>query len=361
MAPRIEPSSVLEMGFQTFAAALTIVAIVCNLIGTAFIVRRGLRKRFTAAIASLILINIIPVFLQISEALYLYHHERHPGFKTWRNWCFGPSLLLLNIIQLEIVSIFNVGLIQSITFQQENMPYVRMAAVLVHVLFAGPTYFEGIIFVNTPSLPFGRWSMYGTMAYSFMVASFGISQNIFVFRRVQTHINSLSRHSIAGRGAPNTTGARRIRMLLIVVMMLDCTAFVTYILSMAVGGLSTTGATPVGYSMQQCVFAIAGIHQYAESSLFQMIVDQLSFRTNSDIKATGQPSGRANPKRIYFGDSGEHSPTRSNGCMNSPTIMSPVSPSMASPTSPHSKFEHHHPPLQSPLSQPHTALMGRMA
>ncbi|OAJ38558.1 hypothetical protein BDEG_22466 [Batrachochytrium dendrobatidis JEL423] len=312
MPPRIPPEQVLQMGFPTFSAVISVFAFFVGIYGAHKLIQRGRAKRFTPAIIALIVINLLPVLLQVVEAIYLYHSDRLPGFKTWRNWCYSPSLLLLNLVQLEIMSIFNSSFFRWKVFRLENMPYVQIVAVIVHLVFAGPTYLEGIVYYNQPNLPFGRWCMYGTMAYSFMVVVFGISQNIFLFNRVQQHMDSLRSNEISGYKTTSLQG-NRIRILIVVLIILDITAFTTYVLSVVVGGLKQPGALPGGFALQQCVFAIAGVHQL-----------------NNRISRGGNThrSGGSNAKNVYFGESTDDSKQLSLNELDSPTTPSSASPGL---------------------------------
>ncbi|KAJ1343377.1 hypothetical protein BSLG_002403 [Batrachochytrium salamandrivorans] len=116
-------------------------SIVTGTTGVWIFISRGLKKKFTPTIISLIVINAMTLMLQASEIVHVYNPYR-PVWSIWRNIVYPLCVVLLNLLQLEIFNVFNDGLINIRIFQSQNMKWMRLIVILVHLFLCLPTYLQ---------------------------------------------------------------------------------------------------------------------------------------------------------------------------------------------------------------------------
>ncbi|EGF79274.1 hypothetical protein BATDEDRAFT_25913 [Batrachochytrium dendrobatidis JAM81] len=189
------------------ALILACLVFVSGLVSMGIFIYRGYKTRYTWTIIALILTNLFVVLFQIFEAFYVYI-----PYDKWtigcRNLFYMLSVLSLNLMQLEIISIFNGNLIHVGIFKAENMKALRAFTVIVHVFFALPIYLQGWVVSPHNTSVATKWAVNSAAVYTFMIGIGGVCQNFYILKHTKAHFDLLdsSGASSCSRGASGNRG-----------------------------------------------------------------------------------------------------------------------------------------------------------
>ncbi|KAI8927541.1 hypothetical protein BC831DRAFT_451828 [Entophlyctis helioformis] len=283
MAPHINLITQLpKSGHAIVGIIVNSTAILACLAGVANFVYFGRANKFTTTILCLIFLNAYGALFQTVVMVYLYSDTGTLGPLIARNWMYPINTMLLNLLQLEVYAVFNAGLIRLPLFSRENMPKIRGVAVLIMIVLCGAIFWEGILFTYGDNALVSAYSAFGPLIYCVLVVVWGVTQNIFILRKVQGHIDSLISNDSAGTNtssATKTRGARYIQALIGLLILLDFIAFACFGASMMADGPVGTIAHVNYLALQQISFSCGGLHMVGETVAFEMIAGQ--FRKHS--------------------------------------------------------------------------------
>ncbi|EGF79273.1 expressed protein [Batrachochytrium dendrobatidis JAM81] len=339
---RIDADRIIDSPVAMVALISTGIALLAGVFGTGLFLYRGTENKFTWAILSLVIINFMSVQLQASEIAYVYLPSSL-GTLIWRNVIYQLCVLSLNLLQLEIFAVFNAGLMHVSIFRPDNMKWVRLAAIIVHLLYALPIYLQGWVIPMSDNREI-KWTVYGAALYTLLVGIWGVFQNCYILAKLQAHFavlnksiglddfhtsnavspcksNTDSNNTLvfleAGHESDSISspvilprrdsrqcltnenshvnkrvqnGSRVIQLLIFIMFALDITCTVTFIIS-SITKISQDSIAH--YAHMQISVSIIGIHLFLETFLFTQIVDQFRKKlsaTNSSLCGTNASS-----------------------------------------------------------------------
>ncbi|EGF81698.1 hypothetical protein BATDEDRAFT_23234 [Batrachochytrium dendrobatidis JAM81] len=188
--PFIHHVEIIQFPLAFFGMLFTALSFITGIVGTIVFIRKGVQKRFTTSIITLIAINLSTILLQLSEVAYVYLPYTSAALIS-RNFIYQICVLLLNLIQLEIFRVFNEGLINIKAFRSENMKWIRLAAILVHLICSLPTYLQEWVFPYNLETTATKWANNGSAIYTILVGIWGVLQNLYILKRTRTHFDRL--------------------------------------------------------------------------------------------------------------------------------------------------------------------------
>ncbi|KAH6560927.1 hypothetical protein BASA61_000028 [Batrachochytrium salamandrivorans] len=130
------------------------------------------------------------LMLQASEIVHVYNPYR-PVWSIWRNIVYPLCVVLLNLLQLEIFNVFNDGLINIRIFQSQNMKWMRLIVILVHLFLCLPTYLQIWLLPYDDTSLATKWGTFGAGVYAILVGIWGVLQNFYILKRIHAHFDSL--------------------------------------------------------------------------------------------------------------------------------------------------------------------------
>ncbi|KAJ1330722.1 hypothetical protein BSLG_009174 [Batrachochytrium salamandrivorans] len=154
----------------------------------------------------------IGAVMQVSEASFLYMTISNTTY-VWRNIMFQLCMISLNMLQLEIFQCFNGGLLRFRWFHSENIKYMRITSLIIHIICGWSSYLQGLAFPYEEGSIFAKWSPIGAAVYSVIICGIGLSQNMlilirfaetFLFERIVNQFRK--RAGSAGAGSNSQSG-----------------------------------------------------------------------------------------------------------------------------------------------------------
>ncbi|KAH6601643.1 hypothetical protein BASA50_001500 [Batrachochytrium salamandrivorans] len=124
----------------------------------------------------------IGAVMQVSEASFLYMTISNTTY-VWRNIMFQLCMISLNMLQLEIFQCFNGGLLRFRWFHSENIKYMRITSLIIHIICGWSSYLQGLAFPYEEGSIFAKWSPIGAAVYSVIICGIGLSQNMLILIR----------------------------------------------------------------------------------------------------------------------------------------------------------------------------------
>ncbi|KAJ8331132.1 hypothetical protein O5D80_000699 [Batrachochytrium dendrobatidis] len=277
----IDPLLLTKSPLVIIGLAFSVVGFFMCLYGVCFFGFQGLRKRFTRAIIFLVLINAIGLLMQVSEVCFVYLLS-YTELYTWRNIMFELCMISLNMLQLEIFSCFNGGLLHISLFHAENIKWLRLASIILHLITGLGAYLEGIAWQYSMGSILSLWTGLGPVVYAVFICIIGVTQNLLILKKVKQHIRTITVSN--GSADPRVIKVQGTKILIYFVLALDLSSLAIFIISGVVGSLDNYIPH---YSLMQICFGIFGIHMFLETFLFERIVDQFRKKVTSPVNSKG--------------------------------------------------------------------------
>ncbi|KAL2920321.1 hypothetical protein HK105_200397 [Polyrhizophydium stewartii] len=269
---------------------------------------RALRSTASRTLLGLAGVASLGAVVQLAEAGYVYVPADVRAVRVVRNWAYAATALVLALVQLQLLSVFSVGLMPLAALRADRLWMVRTAIVAAHVVFSWPTYLEGIAFVFDSRQLVSQWQLWGTASFGGIVALSGVVLNLAVLRSVERHVGILVSSASAATQRAHRNQARAVRGLILALLVLDVLAVASFAASAYVPPNASVHDLQLSFAWEQLSVAIAAVHLAGQGFLLYGIIQYLTSTQHSGAGAGDDASGGSAPRHGQRGSQGQSRP-----------------------------------------------------